>query len=98
MEIEVSAFRNFSTDTRSTDCKHKRGVNHQSRTGLILLGLVFGVSCVYLWVFVFILSVVSFLCQCHSLEISWKDLSEMTYCVLSGSLNFTHSLAHFTYF
>jgi len=24
MEIEVSAFGNFSTDTGSTDCKHKR--------------------------------------------------------------------------
>ena len=37
MEIEVSTFRNFSTDTGSTDCKHKRGVDRQSRTGLIFI-------------------------------------------------------------
>jgi len=35
VEIEVSAFGNFSTDTGSTDCKHKRGVDRQSCTGLI---------------------------------------------------------------
>jgi len=35
VEIEVSAFGNFSTDTVSTDCKHKRDVDRQSRTGLI---------------------------------------------------------------
>jgi len=35
VEIEVSAFGDFSTDTGSTDCKHKRGVDRQSRTGLI---------------------------------------------------------------
>ena len=33
--IEVSVFGNFSTDTGSMDCKHKRGVDRQSRTGFI---------------------------------------------------------------
>ena len=42
MEIEVSAFGNFSTDTGSTDCNQVninvfrfRRVDRQSRTGLI---------------------------------------------------------------
>ena len=41
VEIEVSAFGNFSTDTGSTDCKHKRGVDRQSRTGVIFYSIFF---------------------------------------------------------
>jgi len=44
MEIKVSAFGNFSTDTGSTDCNQVNinvfrfgGVDRQSRTGLIFL-------------------------------------------------------------
>ena len=44
MEIEVSAFGNFSTDTGSMDCNQVcsdfGGVDRQSRTGLIFIIII----------------------------------------------------------
>jgi len=42
---------------------------------LVLLGLVFGVSRVYLWVSCIYLGVVSLFCQYHRQVIGWKDSS-----------------------
>ena len=42
---------------------------------MVLLGLVFGVSCVYLWFLVFVLVVVGLFCLYHNQVIGWKDSS-----------------------
>jgi len=50
----------------------KRRLN---RVGLVLLGLVFGVSCVYLWVSCICFGCCRFVCQYHSQVIGWKESS-----------------------
>ena len=53
----------------------KRQLN-KTRISLVLLGLVFGVSCGFIFGFlVFILVVVGLFCQYHSQVIGWKDSS-----------------------
>jgi len=58
----------------ATQLVHFAGLRFLTRSRKVLLGLVYGVSCVYLLVLcVFILGVL--LCQYHSQVIGWKDSS-----------------------
>ena len=63
---------------------------------MVLLGLVFGVSCVYLF-FVFILVVVGLFCQYHSQVIGWNGKTRLrndVLCVEWDVKLYTHLLTH----
>jgi len=61
---------------------------------MILLGLVFGITCVCLWCLLFILGVVGLVCQSATEPSDWPERlrPEMTCYELSGTLNSTHLL------